>query len=469
MSYNKIAKNTSLYTFFSLFSKSINFLLLPLYTNLLTTDEYGIIGLVTALTAFMSTIYTLSLSGSINRFYIELVDRPKVLDTFFSTIFITIIINSIFWTILALIFSDFFLVIMPGIDFYPYVFWGLMTVLLRPIYLVYQVILQSKQEGKKVALLDFFLSIVNILITVLLLVVFRQKAEGVLKAQTLSILLIDMIIIIIFLKKLNWRFNKVLFKKALNYSLPLIPHSLGGMTSTMLDRFVINKYLGVKEAGVYNIAYQFGNLSNIFTMAFNQAFTPWFNEQVKMNNNSQIKIVTKLSILLFSLFAMGVSLFSKEVLELMAKGDFIQGFQYVPFLAFGYAFNGIYFIYSTDLFYEISGKGLRKLAVITIASAVINLISNILLVPIHGVIGAAFAFILTKMIFAIITGIVVKKISRVGVGITNSLCTVLAFFLISMVALLYFSFVIKMMIYIFISSFVLYNPLKTIINSKLSR
>jgi len=428
MSYAKIAKNASIYTVFSIFSKAINFLLLPIYTSYLTTADYGIVGIITALTAFLSTIYLLSLNGSINRFYIEYRTKNKVLNALYSTIFTTVILNATLWTIVSIVGARVFSYILPGINFYPYIFWGLLTVWLKPIYLLYQRILQAQQNGKKVALLDFSYAILNIILTIIFVVGLKQKAEGVIKAQTITAFIIAITIIFIFLRKLKWDFSKILFKRTLKYSLPLIPHSLAGITSTMIDRFVINKYLGAGDVGVYNIAYQFGNLSNILTAAFNQAYVPWFNEQIKLNNQKQIVKVAKLATLVFSLFAMGISIFSKEILQLFAKGDFLQGAQYIPYLAFAYVLNGIYFIYATDLFYDISGRGVKKLAAITIFSALVNLSLNLLFVPRWGILGAAIAFIITKLVFALITGLIVGKKAHAQIKVSSLIIIALLFF-----------------------------------------
>ncbi len=467
MSYGKIAKNTSVYTLVSLFSKSINFLLLPLYTSYLSTEEYGIIGLVTAFIAFLSTIYTLSLTGAINRFYAEFVKNNKLLNNLFSTIFIVVIGNATFWTIIALLSSNIFSYFIPGINFYPYIFWGLITVWLRPIYLVYQKILQSQQDSKKAALLDLTISFITIIITLILLIGFNNKAEGVIKAQAFAMIFISLVIAFTFFRKLKWEFDARLFKKTLNYSLPLVPHSLAGISSTMMDRFVINKYLGTEETGLYNIAYQFGNLSNVFTMAFNQAYVPWFNEQMKSNNKSQIKVVAKLAIILFSIGAMGLSLFSKEVLELITHGDFIKGFEYVPYLAFGYAFNGVYFIYSTSLFYDIKGKGVKMLAKITVSSAFINLVLNFMLIPVYGIIGAAFSFVITKIIFATITGLVNKNAYNIEIKIFNSILIVFAFFIASLLITKYFNLLFKVLIYIVLILIVLNKTIRTLIKLKI--
>lgn len=470
MSYKTIVGNASIYSIFSIFSKGINFLLLPLYTAYLSTEDYGIVGIITALIAFLSTIYILSLQGAINRFYVEYINNKTKLGSLYSTIFITVILNATLWTIIALSSNKIFAKILPGIEFYPYVFWGLLTTWLKPLYILYQRILQAQQNGKKVVALDAGYTVVNVLLTIFFVVVLKQKAEGVIKSQTFAVLSIDIIILIIFLRKLKLRFNTDIFRRTMRYSLPLIPHSLAGVTSTMIDRFVINKFLGVAEVGVYNIAFQFGNLSNILTSAFNQAYIPWFNQQVKENKTELIKKVAQLATLVFSIFAMGISLFSDEVLRLFAEGDFLNGSKYIPYLAFAYVLNGIYFIFATDLFYDITGKGSQKLAIITVSSALINFILNMLLVPLWGISGAAIAFIFTKLYFALITGFSIRKRAFVQLNVFKLVFIALAFFILSLgTQILMLDLPLKMMIFLIVLAAVTIRYYKFLILKLLKR
>ncbi len=458
-----IAKNATIYVVFSFFTKSINFLLLPLYTAYLTTADYGIIGIISALTAFLSTIYTLSLAGAVNRFYVEYKNNEKCLDSLYSTIFITILVNATLWTVISILGRKIFDTLLPGVNFYPYVFFGLLTIWMRPIYFLYQRILQAKQDGMKVAYLDFCFTLINVGLTVFFVVVLKQKAEGVIKAQTITAFIIAVGIAFVFLRKLKWKFNKEIFDKTMRYSLPLIPHSLAGTTTTMIDRFVINKNLGTSSVGIYNIAFQFGNIANIITAAFNQAYTPWFNQNVKNNKMEAIKKVAFLSTLAFSVVAMGLSLFSGEVLAVFAKGDFLKGVEYVPYLAFGYVLNGVYFLFATDLFYDISGGGSRKLAVITISSALLSFVLNVILIPLWGIQGAAIAFIAAKTLFAITTGVIVEKRGFVKLNLWKLISVVSLFFVATFLLIgSIHSFILKAIIYIFVIALIAIKYQKTI-------
>lgn len=198
MGYRTIVQNASIYSTISIFTKAVNLLLLPVYTEYLTVADYGVVGLITGMIAFLGAIYMLSLQGAINRFYIEYKNNNTLLKSLYSTIFITVAINSSIWFVLSYIFSSVFKFLIPGVDFYPFILWGLITVWLKPFYLLYQRILQARQDGKRVALLDIFYSIVNISSTLLLVIFFKLKAEGVILSQTIASFVIFSYVVYVF-------------------------------------------------------------------------------------------------------------------------------------------------------------------------------------------------------------------------------------------------------------------------------
>src|SRR5699024_5289914 len=130
-----VIKNSSIYTVTSVLQKAIGFLLLPLYTTYLTPEDYGITGVVNALTALLSLLFTLSLNSSVQRYYYIYDDRPVERQYFFGTIFLTVLANSLFLGLLLVIFKDILILPFVGeIQFYPYIFIGILTIIVNPIY-----------------------------------------------------------------------------------------------------------------------------------------------------------------------------------------------------------------------------------------------------------------------------------------------------------------------------------------------
>lgn len=143
--------------------------------------------------------------------------------------------------------------------------------------------------------------------------------------------------------------NKEISVAAFKYSLPLIPHSVSGYLSVMLDRILLNKLIGIQQVGLYGVANQFGNILNLFTSSINQAFTPWLYQKLeKENESSNYKSIYKfaeISNVLCCFVALVITFFSPEFIRLMTTDEFYSSWQPIVFITFGYVLNGLYFFF----------------------------------------------------------------------------------------------------------------------------
>jgi hypothetical protein len=124
--------------------------MVPVLTSYLTTFDYGIVAVVTAINAFLNVFYLLSLNGSLNRFYYEYKDDPLKLKKLFGTIITFVFLFSLFLSAILLIWRNYLIIpFLKDVSFYPYMLIGMVSVLFNPIFTIYQNTLQAKQEGKK--------------------------------------------------------------------------------------------------------------------------------------------------------------------------------------------------------------------------------------------------------------------------------------------------------------------------------
>ncbi len=104
--------------------------------------------------------------------------------------------------------------------------------------------------------------------------VFHQGVLGIIISSFIVSMIFFIYSMITVLPHITLCINKEISVAAFKYSLPLIPHSVSGYLSVMLDRILLNKLIGIQQVGLYGVANQFGNILNLFTSSINQAFTP---------------------------------------------------------------------------------------------------------------------------------------------------------------------------------------------------
>ena len=128
----KIILNSGIYSVINLIQKGINFLLIPVLTAYLTTFDYGVVAVVTAINAFLNVLYLLSLNGSLNRFYFEYENDKSKLKKLFGTIVTFVFLFSIVLTLILWIWHEYLIdPFLDNVHFYPYMFLGMISVLLN--------------------------------------------------------------------------------------------------------------------------------------------------------------------------------------------------------------------------------------------------------------------------------------------------------------------------------------------------
>lgn len=430
----KVLKNSSIYGTVSILQKAIGFFLLPLYTSYLSPTDYGITGVVGSVVSFLSLLYILSLNGSVTRFYYEYKSDEDKVKELWGTIMTFIVLNSIVFSSIFLIFHKYLLdPFAKGIAFYPYMFLGVITVTLSPSYSIFQATLQARQIGKKYGLNNLLFFIINLVLTIVFVVVFKFKAAGVLLAGAITNGIFFIYTLIDFFPHIKLRLNIKYMSESLRYSLPLLPHSLSGWIMTMLDRIFLNNMKTAATVGIYNIGFQFGNILNIVTTAVNQAYVPWFFENMKEGEEGRNRIIkfAEYSILIYGFAAMSISLFGKDILSFMVTSQFREGWVVIPFISFAYVFNGIYYFFVNPLFYN--KKGTKYIPIGTFSSAVINSILNAVLIPPYGIIGASIASMISMVLSSVIMLFISAKIEYVEFNWRRIYTTTFIFFAFSLI------------------------------------
>lgn len=436
----KVLKNSGIYGIVSILQKSVGFILLPVYAHYLSTTDYGITAVVGSVVSFFSIFYMLSLNGAISRYYFIYKDDEEQLKEFWGTNILFVMLNCLVLTILLILFRKF--LIMPfvkGIVFSPYIVLALISITLNPIFSIFQCTLQTEQNGKKYGVNNFSYFMVNLILIICFVVIFKMKAEGVLLAASITDMIFFVYTLIDFVPRVKLTINKKYLKESLTYSLPLLPHSLAGWAMAAVDKIFLNNMKNASAAGVYNIGYQFGNIIYLVTNAVNQAFVPWFFEKMDSGNKGKNMIIkfSEYAIVGYGSLALIISLFGKDVLSIMVTKDFSEGWKVVPLICFAYVFNGIYYFFANPLFYN--KKGPKYIPIGTFSSALINILLNYLLVPKYGMIGSSVASLVSMFISSIIVLYISNRIEKVDYNCFKLYGITFLFLIVSMISYINFN------------------------------
>jgi len=425
----KVLENSVFYIFSAMLIQAVGFLLLPIYTRFMTPDDFGIISLINGFVAVFTFIVSFSLYSAAVRFHADYKDDHIKLKKLYSTLVTFIILSNALFFLVSLLFRNQIAKwIFDGIVFFPLVFMALLSLVFVSLHALHQSILQGRQQGKKLVIINLTVFGLTVILKIIFVVVFRYGAIGFLVAQ-LIINGLYFFYMIYDLKKqdlFSFGLDKKILKKTLIYSIPLMPHNLSTRLVGLISKVLINQSGTLALVGLYSISMQFASLIDMIQTSVNHAFQPWFF--ITMNNkdeNSKIEIV-KLSdflLIIYSIIYMGVGLFSQELIMIITSERYYMSWTIIPVLVIGFSIKSIYYFYvNIVLYYK---EATKKLFIATLTGSFADILIAYLLIPLLGSLGAALAFILAKFIVVAIVVNICRRFEPVGYSILKMLSIIL--------------------------------------------
>tara|TARA_B100000508_G_scaffold140507_1_gene141819 strand:- start:20120 stop:21382 length:1263 start_codon:yes stop_codon:yes gene_type:complete len=183
--------------------------------------------------------------------------------------------------------------------------------------------------------------------------------------------------------------HKIEMQEIIKFGIPFIPHVLGGIIINYSDLLFIRNMISEEATGLYSVGYQVGLIIGLVQNSFNQAWVPWF--YAKLNNlttewNTRLVKMTYMYFAVLLLLAGGLYGIAPFLFSLFIDDRYIVAQDFVGWIAFGFALNGMYKMVVNYLIYL---KLSKLIARVTFFVAILNVVFNYLLIKENGAIGAA--------------------------------------------------------------------------------
>lgn len=405
-----LSKDTLIYGTNTIIGRFLNFLFVPLYTNIFAPGEYGIVANIYAYIAILNVFFTIGLESGYFKFASTLeVGDPK---ENFTTPFLGIFINSAILALLLSVFSNNLTDIFQINQEKAYLLKYTAAILFfDAVSIVPFAYLRLKHKPLKFSVLKVINISINVGLNFILILGFKWGIESVFISNLVASAATFLMLIPIIVKELKITFNKRLISELMRFSLPYIP---AGITSNIVQ--VINRpmlYALTKDStsvGVFQANYRMGIFMMLFVSMFEFAWRPFFLQTVQEDPVNAKKIFSKvLTVFLIaaSMIFLVLSFFINDIaqIKLTGRGYLIgkaywSGLNIVPVILFSYLIYGIYINMMAGIYIE---KKTKYLPLITGIAAVINVGLNIVLIPPFGLMGAAVVTLISY--FAMLAGI----------------------------------------------------------------
>ena len=333
---NKLFKNTVIYTIGNILPQAMGFVLLPLYTRHLSTEQYGIVSSMQVLQVMLAVLFSFCLDRSIIRLFWDYKTEEQQ-RKFLGTISITILINSIIVLLLVFLFRNIIQTIFSDINFYPYYAYATLTTFFLTFSLIPKNYYRLKNMAGKYMMISLVQMVLSIVFIIWFMVINKEGAEGMLKGKMVAFLLMAPVFLFITIKHIKFSFDIKILKQSLNFSLPIIPTLIAAWALSQFDRILIAKYFTLSDVGIFSLSKRIAGLITMFSGSFMLAYHPIFFELA--NSIDQVKAKTKLYkynntyIITITLFAFLIAFFSKEIIIIFLDETYHSAHLFVPIIA----------------------------------------------------------------------------------------------------------------------------------------
>ena len=380
----ELAKNTIIIFLGKVCTQLISFLLLPLYTSYLITEEYGFVDLVTTYVTLIVPIITMELEMSVFRYLVDCRKDKDEKKRVFSNNFIILLASLGIFIVLYLIVSCFW-----KFDYRYLILFDIVICTFSGNFL--QI---ARGVGRTIdyAISCIITGVSTILLNILLIVVLKLGAFGMITSMAVAN---GLGAVYLFIRLKMWQYidfkkkDKKLIKEMYKYSIPLVPNGISWWIVNVSDRTIITAILGAAANGIYAVSNKFptilSSLLGIFNLSWSESAALHINSPDRDEFFSDVcNTMTKL----FTCLGVGMIAVMPFVFPLLVNHSYDEAFYYIPILVLGSVFNVVICLYSAVY---IAKKMTKQVAMTSIIGAVINLVVNLVLIRYIGLFAAALS------------------------------------------------------------------------------
>lgn len=435
--YKELLGNIGLLTLSNFGSKILGFLLIPLYTAVLTTEEYGNYDFITVTISLLIPILTLNISDAALRFLLDKhKDKRDVCN-----VSLKINLFSILILIILAILNNIFKIV--GI-LNSFLFYFIILYIVTVLYQYFQNVIRGLDKVKILAISGIINSALMMTLNIYFLLILKIGLSGFFLANIISNAIATIYLFVNAKDSIDilHKSNKKLKKEMISYSKPLMLNSIGWWINNVSDRYVIIYMCGAAANGIYSVSYKIPSILSIIQTIFNQAWgISAIKEFNKDDNDDFFKRIYTSYNLIMVISCSVLILFTKILASILYSNEFYSAWKYMPFLMISVVFSALSGLLG-GIFSAV--KDTKTLGVTTVIGALLNIILNIILIKFIGVIGAAIATLFSIFCVWIIRIFKVKKYIKLNLNLKNDVLAyviliiqAIVFLLIKNVLLLY--------------------------------
>lgn len=398
----ELAKNTIIIFLGKVCTQLISFFLLPLYTGYLSTKQYGTVDLIQTYVRLLVPLITIELEMGVFRFLIDARGREKDTKEVMTNNFTILFLSLFLFSIVYLVVTQF-----VKID---YRFLILFDVFICTI--TGNLLQVARGFGKT---LDYSIAciitgVTTVLLNILLIVFMGLRVPGMVISMAVAN---GFGALYLFIKLKMYKYfkrelvDKLLIKKMVKYSAPLVPNSLSWWIVSVSDRSIVSAILGTAANGIYAVSNKFPTLLSSIFAIFNMSWCESATLHIDSSDRDEFfSDICNTIVKLFTSLGVGLIACMPFVFPILINAKYDAAYIYIPILTLGVVFNVGVSLYSSIY---IAKKMTKQVASTSVMGAITNIVVNVLLIKYIGLYAAAFSTMIAYFIMMVYRHFDLKK------------------------------------------------------------
>jgi O-antigen/teichoic acid export membrane protein len=412
----ELTKDTAIYGISTMVGRFLNFILVPLYTNIFLPADYGIIQLIYAYTAILNIVFIYGLDSAYLKFasFKDIGDEKDNFSTPYISVFVTSLLMSFLIVVNTGVIGDSLRI--PS-DYHYLIYLAAAILFLDTNVVIPFLKLRLDRRAKIFSLYRIINIIVNIFLNIYLILILHWGIEAIIISNLIASAVSLMLVSFTILKNLRLKFHSLLFKRMIKFGLPFLPAGFAIMLVQVIDVPILEKLTDLKTVGIYKANYKLGIFMMLFVNMFQFAWQPFFLQNAKEPNAKEMfsKVLTYFT-LVGSVILIVLSLFITDIAQIkisafsLIGAEYWSGLHIVPFILLAFLINGMHTIFSAGIYIE---EKSIYVPMITGIGALINVAVNFLLIPTLNITGAAIAALVSYLFIGLGYYFVAQKFFKV--------------------------------------------------------
>ena len=406
--YNKLpveVKASFWFLLCSFFQRGIAVISTPIFTRMMTTAEYGEFSVFYSWYGIITILVTFNLFFGV---YVRgLVTYDEKKESFTSAMEGLMLVLIIAWFGIYLVFQNKVNRLL-GLTTFQIV---LMFIIIwtNGVFNFWAAYQRVVLRYKKLVILSMTTSI----LMPILQIIFMQFVDNKVNARIIGMLTVSIIfypvLFISHMKKGKVFFNKQIWRYALSFNIPLLPHYFSQTILNSADRIMIKDMIGADQAGIYSLAYSISQIMTVFNSALMQTIEPWLYKKIKNDETENIKSVAYPAFIIVALANIVLIALAPEAVSIFAPGEYKEAIWIIPPVAMSVFFTFTYTFFAVFEFYY---KKTQYITAATLVGAVINIILNYIFIDIFGYFAAGYTTLICYILYSLFHYLFMKKLIK---------------------------------------------------------